>query len=102
MSTSFKGIRGGTPSGEPLCPTCRMCMRTAGESASSVEVLCLGKPGEYQRLRYMAYECSQYDDARQPSKWDMEQIAWVLTTDVKTREIGFKPPDKHQTPDFSE
>jgi len=34
-------------------------------------------------------ECSSYDDRGVPSRWDMEQIAWILVTKKAGRNIGF-------------
>lgn len=89
---AYKGVQGGTPTGDALCPTCRNCHRVAGASASAVELRCLSRGGFDNRISFPILECSGYDDKRLPSRWDMEQIAWVLATDVKTKQIGFKSP----------
>jgi signal recognition particle subunit SEC65 len=95
VTTSYKGVRGGTVFGEPLCTTCRLAGRVTGQSLTQDRMFChsLGK-----ELTFLAYECSVYDDKRNPSKWDMEQIAWVLVTDVKTKRIGFRAPDRNGKP----
>jgi hypothetical protein len=58
---------------------------------SQVELRCMARQ-EDTRILFPILECSGYDDMRLPARWDMEQIAWVLATDVKTKQIGFKSP----------
>ncbi len=36
-------------------------------------------------------QCSRYDDRRIPARWDMEQIAWILSTSPG-RKMGFLSP----------
>lgn len=86
MATQYKGVRGGTISGTPLCPTCRHAQYIQGLSLSQRILFCdrIGK-----RMEFEAQECSQYDDKRLPSKWDMEEIAWVFVTNHKNKQIGF-------------
>jgi hypothetical protein len=33
--------------------------------------------------------CTSYSDRRQPSVREMEEIAWILRSDPKRKEIGF-------------
>lgn len=91
MSTAYKGVRGGTCFGEPLCPTCRNAQIIQGVSASNLTVLCHTNSPAVP-IPFYAYECSKYDDKRIPSKWDFEQIAWVLGSDKRTKKIGFHSP----------
>ena len=81
-----RGVEGGTPFGDPLCPTCRWFQEIKGQSLTQISMNCsyLSKP-----LKFRAYECSQYSDKRYPHVNDMTQIAWMLVTDVKTKKIGF-------------
>lgn len=99
MGASFKGIRGGTPTGEPLCTTCRNAVRRRGASESDVQIFCNSAPGHgNQKLTTLAMECSAYDDVRIPSRWDMEQIAWILKSDSVTKKIGFEAPKRSNLP----
>lgn len=86
MSALMKGVCGGTPTGDPLCRTCRNCFQIAGQSASENIILCqkIGKT-----IPFEAMECSEYDDKRVASRWDMEQIAWILMSDAHTKKVGF-------------
>jgi hypothetical protein len=82
-------VIGGTPvSGESLCKTCRAAQVIRGLADSSESVLC--RVGSVPaRIGMPIIECSLYDDKRQPSRWDMEQIAWVLVTNKAGKAIGF-------------
>lgn len=44
-------------------------------------------------------ECSEYDDKRVPSLWEMKKIAWTLVVDKSGRRIGFTPPKKEDNGD---
>jgi hypothetical protein len=91
MTQKYRGVLGGTSFGEPLCRTCRSAQFIQGRSLSSSILRC----HNFNRdLQFEAMECSAYDDKRIPSLWDMEQLAWVFKTDVKTRQIGFKSPEE--------
>lgn len=89
MATKFRGVRDGTVFGTPLCRTCRKAQIVTGSSLSQKEIWCHAGGMEPHVLKFEAYECSEYDDKRLPSKWDMEQIAWVFVTNVAGRAIGF-------------
>jgi hypothetical protein len=86
VATKYKGVSGGTISGDPLCRTCRYAQYIQGASLSQRILVCgyVGKP-----LSFEAYECGQYDDKRLPSRRDMDEIAWVFVTNSKTKQIGF-------------
>jgi hypothetical protein len=86
MATAFKGVRGGTAFGEPLCRTCRQCFSIKGQSLSEEYLHC---HAVNKQISFEAYECGFYDDKRQPSRYDMEQIAWILMSDAQTKKIGF-------------
>lgn len=85
MST-YRGVQGGTPIGDPLCRTCRFCQRMKGQSEGQEIVYCqyLGKP-----MPFEAMECGMYEDKRQPSLNEMKRVAWVLRTEKFGRAIGF-------------
>lgn len=93
MASIYKGVRGGTVSGEPLCRTCRHAQNIQGNSVSQRILICgyIGKP-----MAFEAYECGQYDDKRLPSRYDMEQIAWVFVTNSKNKQIGFVSAKEYQ------
>lgn len=38
--------------------------------------------------------CSRFHHKGEPTKWDMEQIAWTLKTDRSGRVMGFAAPKK--------
>lgn len=93
MASTYKGVNGGTISGDPLCRTCRHAQYIQGRSVSQRILHCgvVNRP-----LAFEAYECGQYDDKRVSSRWDMEQIAWVFVTNNKTKQIGFVSAKEYQ------
>jgi hypothetical protein len=85
-------ILNGTPEhGESLCRTCRNSTVIKGHRESEEFIACDSISG-YQPMPVpfeSVSKCSRYDDKRIPSRRDMEDIAWVLVTDNRTRQIGF-------------
>jgi hypothetical protein len=51
-------------------------------------------------LREPMAECSSYDDSRRPEMYQMEQIAWIVRTDKKTKRIGFVSPEEMKDKDL--
>lgn len=85
-------VLGGTPiiHSESRCTTCRWAQIVKGISASDVRVYCrFISTNSAVLVRQPVYDCNSYDDRRMPSRYDMEQIAWVLVTDKLGRKIGF-------------
>lgn len=81
-------IHGGTARhDEPsLCLTCRFAMIAQGTAARDEIVRCNRLEG---RITFKVTTCSEYVHRRHPSLWHMEDIAWVLRTGSKGRQIGF-------------
>ena len=84
-------IRGGTVShGEPsLCLTCRSATVVKGVSLRHEVVECGQLSQGQNRITFPVTMCSSYTDRRQPSVREMEEIAWVLRSDTKSKAIGF-------------
>ena len=93
MAGLNKGVRGGTISGPPLCPTCRWSRTMRGEAPSQEVLYChqIGKS-----LPWQVFECKDYDDKRQPSLNDLYDQAWVLLTDRKDGQWGFVDATKYK------
>ena len=89
-------VHGGTPDhGEPtLCHTCRWATIVRGRSVSHEIIKCSEILG---RVPFAVTSCTEYNDRRRPSRTDLEDIAWVLRTDSKTRTIGFVKPDPNRS-----
>lgn len=87
MTVKIK-IQGGTArEDEPaLCLSCRHAKVVQGASSRHTIVECreLATP-----VTFKVTSCSQYLDRQHPSLWHMEDIAWVLRTDPKRRQVGF-------------
>ena len=71
-----------------MCQTCRWAHIVKGFSASQEQIRCKWLR-KHPMVPFPVSECSSYDDKRLPSRWDMEQIAWVLLTKKAGRPIGF-------------
>jgi hypothetical protein len=84
-------IRGGTASsGEPsLCLTCRFATVVKGASLRDEIVECSRLSYGRNRITFPVTVCTEYSDRRQPSLRAMEEIAWVLRSDSKKKDIGF-------------
>jgi len=70
-------------------------MYIQGASESERLLIC-GEFSGFDNKRPMpfeAYECSEYDDKRLPSKRSMENTAWILRTNPKQKgTLGFFSP----------
>lgn len=78
-----------------LCVTCRY--GHVREMANDLLILCARMhDGTYQRVTAPVLRCNDYEDSNTPDKWDLEQIAWTLTTDEKTKKVGFRAPNKSE------
>lgn len=95
-------IHGGTVSdGEAsLCTTCRSATIIRGTCLSN-EIISCGKRMVRDEITFRVTSCTGYSDRRSASLYDMEDIAWVLRSDARTKKIGFvrardlKPADRH-------
>ena len=100
-------INGGTAAAGdgPLCPTCRHATIIRGAAVSDQVVECGQLAYGHGRISFPVTSCSVYSDRRQPTLRDMEDIAWILRSDPRRREIGFvrsadlKPRDRWTFPD---
>ena len=84
-------VRGGTVAhGQPsLCHTCRYATIVRGPSQRDEIIECSLLSADSARITFSVCSCSNYSDRRLPSLRDMEDIAWILRSDAKRREIGF-------------
>lgn len=80
--------------GAGLCPTCRNA-QIVEHANSRATTLCHSRDsfGGRPVLRPVT-ACSDYDDASTPAEWELQKIAWTVTTDKSGQAIGFKPPSK--------
>jgi hypothetical protein len=99
-------IKGGTANGNDpsLCVTCRHATIVKGPSAGDEIVEC-DRLYTSKRISFKVVSCSEYADRRQASLREMEEIAWVLRSDLKKGVIGFvkasalKPRERFVLPD---
>jgi hypothetical protein len=81
-------INGGTArDDEPaLCLSCRFASIVQGSRANNQIVRCSRVE---TNLTFKVTSCTEYISRNHPSLYHMEDIAWVLRTDVKRNQIGF-------------
>lgn len=84
-------IRGGTVQhGQPsLCTSCKYATVVKGQSLRHEIVECGQLSGEHNLIGFPVTSCSGYLDRSHASLREMEDIAWVLRTDPKRKQIGF-------------
>lgn len=93
-------VMGGTPQGEKsLCTTCRMAQNIRGLNFQEV-VLCHAYTPAFA-VPFPVETCSIYDDKRVPSLYQMERIAWAVTSRSRgpvgfggagAQEVHIEPP----------
>jgi hypothetical protein len=81
-------IHGGTArEGEPaLCLSCRYASIVQGTSAKHQLIRCSRIEAP---ITSKVTSCTEYLNRQHPSLYHMEDIAWVLRTNVKRNQIGF-------------
>ena len=79
-------VRHGDPS---LCLTCRHATVVQGPSLQDRVVDCGLLSSRDSRIPFPVRSCSGYSDRRHPTVREMEDLAWVLRTDGRRRNIGF-------------
>lgn len=89
-------IRGGTTTdaSESLCATCRNATIVRGPRLEHDIVECGMLSGPRRRVTFPVTFCTDYSDRRMPTLRGLEEIAWVLRTDNRTKTIGFVPSRK--------
>lgn len=83
-------IHGGTVNhgDTPLCQTCRFATIIKGTRLRDEIVEC-GRLYRGSRITFPVTQCSDYADRRRASLREMEELAWILRSDVRRNEIGF-------------
>lgn len=100
-------IQGGTAQDgqSSLCHTCRHATVVKGARLRDEIVECgiLGQGGV--RITFPVTFCNSYVDRQHPRIHEMEEIAWVLRTDAKRKQIGLvrasdlRPRDRYVLPE---
>lgn len=74
-------VRDGTPVGNvSLCTTCRNGHTVKTGRLHTIVICTKYSMDGVTCFPQPVVECSEYDDKRMPSKWDMEAIAWTIQT----------------------
>lgn len=92
--TKFRGVEGGTPTGDPLCRTCIFATYMRGAQVSDVKLFC---QCIQKFLGTEKMNCSQYQDRRHATLDNMYKTAWYLRTDEFSKVIGFVSPRQWRT-----
>lgn len=83
-------IQGGTTSDQnsSLCMSCRSATIINGPRQSDQVVVC-GRLEKDDRISFIVTSCTGYSDQSLPSLYHMEDIAWILRSDPKRKQMGF-------------
>lgn len=77
-----------------LCRRCRLGRVAENESGRISSTCSYGDSSRSKSIDFVVTQCSQFDNKSVPSVWDMEQLAWIITTNSTGKATGFKPPKK--------
>lgn len=84
----FKIVKGTTTGdGTPLCHTCRWATIVRGPQLGHEIVSCARVSDD--RITFPVVSCTSYLDRSLTSLRDMEDVAWILRSDARRKEIGF-------------
>lgn len=78
-----------TGAGTPLCHTCRWATIVRGPRLSHEIVACSMLADRDNRVRFPVVSCTSYSDRSRTSLRDMEDVAWILRSDERRKQIGF-------------
>jgi hypothetical protein len=100
-------IEGGTArhDGPSLCLSCRYATIVRGVSLRHEIVECRRLSEPRNRIVFPVTFCSGYLDRQHPSIGEMEDLAWVLRSDPKRKQMGFvkaselQPRERYVLPD---
>ncbi len=83
-------IQGGTTSDQntSLCLSCRSATIIGGPRASDQIIAC-SRLADDDRINFVVTSCTSYSDKSLPSLYHMEDIAWILRSDPKRKQMGF-------------
>ncbi len=87
-------VREGTArhDGPSLCISCRSALIVRGATLREEIVQCAKLDVPLNRVTFAVNFCTGYVNRNHPSVSEMEDIAWVLRSDRRTRQIGFVQP----------
>lgn len=81
MSRIYKGVQGGTPTGKPLCLSCRNFRWRSGAAEGQEQLFCTAMGKTTEPMRFLAYDCSAFSDKAIKDVYQMTQRAYIVTTD---------------------
>lgn len=88
---NFKIVNVPAGEGDSLCRSCRYVHMQKGHRESDETIFCeWTRP--MRRIMFNVRVCTDYSDRNHPSRWDLEQTAWILVQPKDGGPIGFKTP----------
>jgi hypothetical protein len=85
--------------GQSLCRSCRYVHMQKGHRDSEEMIFCQwGRPA-IRRIDFNVRVCTDYSDRSHPSRWELEETAWILVQPKDGGPIGFKTPAQRQDDD---
>ena len=89
MSTKFK-VQGGTlVEGDSLCRTCRHAHIARGYRQNEEMVYC--GYDTMRAVRFKVAECTDFLDKTVPTRYEMEQMAYLIQVEPARKRSGFSP-----------
>lgn len=74
-----------------LCADCRNGIATHFDNGGML-VRCSVGAGQPVVIHRPVTRCTDFEDKTLTDRYEMEKIAWRLTTDKKSAKVGFVPP----------
>ena len=95
-------VQGGTPinGDHSLCDSCRHSRIVRGRSLDEELVFCDASPMRTAVVSFKVTSCSDYDDRKLPSYWELMQTAWILQPGAGKRPAGFVRASDLQEEEF--
>lgn len=86
-------VQDGTPNHtDHLCASCRMAVITRGQNLQEERIVCrVLSPNAL--ITHRVSFCTEYSDRSTTSLYEMQEIAWTLTTSPG-RKVGFVSPQE--------
>jgi hypothetical protein len=84
-------IHGGTPinGGDNLCESCNHSRIIRGRRVDEELIVCEASAASPARVTFKVTSCTDYQDCKLPSYWELVQQAWILRPQNGKRPAGF-------------
>jgi hypothetical protein len=89
------GVIGNDPGKHGLCTRCQYASIRETNNGE-VQITCNQFMRPHNVVLKPLIRCSEFLDHGAVDKYDLEKIAWIVSTDSKTNKVGFTPPKKEE------